>query len=359
MKKLLCIILSSVIMAVMLCSCTAKTENTPDTTTTLPAVTNNSEPAAVPKQEQQFRITAYVVADKILDYDSFDTSHFYQLTDVILFGCARYDEQGKVTLLDNFDKAYENIKKACEPYPDINLYLNILGPGYNIDSNDWNKQMNNLSERNTNAFNSGNLQGEILDVMQKYSFDGVFFDYEYPLKAKYWKAYDNFIISLNNTLGDEYKIGIAVAHWNANQSKQAIAATDMVEVMAYDLWDDDGTHASLSIATQAIEKMVKLGYDKSQLDLGVPFYARPTTEEAYWYDYRSYYDKLDENGFFSDSKTNLTFSFNTYDVIAEKTQWAMSNGVGGIMVWHYSCDLPESNDKSLFNAIHNTKQGNK
>jgi hypothetical protein len=131
----------------------------------------------------------------------------------------------------------------------------------------------------------------------------------------------------------------------------------MVEVMSYDLWDDDGNNATMDIAKDDIEAMVKKGYDKAQLDLGVPFYARPTTKEGYWYEYKSYYDKLDENGLFEDKDdTGLVFSFNTYDLISEKSTWAIDNGVGGIMVWHYSCDLSKDNDKSLFNAIYNAKQ---
>ena len=32
------------------------------------------------------------------------------------------------------------------------------------------------------------------------------------------------------------------------------------------------------------------------------------------------------------------------------------NGVGGMMVWHYSCDVPAGNEKSLFGAIETAKQ---
>lgn len=35
---------------------------------------------------------------------------------------------------------------------------------------------------------------------------------------------------------------------------------------------------------------------------------------------------------------------------------AVDNGIGGMMVWHYACDLPEDNEKSLFNAIYGVKQ---
>lgn len=191
--------------------------------------------------------------------------------------------------------------------------------------------------------------------MTDYDLDGVVFDYEFPLRKKDWRAFDEFILSLDEKLGDRFKIGMSMVGWNLKQSKEAMQATDFFEVMSYDLWDDDGNHATMDIAKDDIEKMVKKSYDKSKLDLGVPFYARPTTHEGYWYDYKSYYDKLDENGLYSDSETGLTFSFNTYSLIKEKTQWALENGVGGMMVWHYDCDLPADNQQSLFAAIDSAK----
>lgn len=299
---------------------------------------------------KDFRITAYVIGDRILE--NFDDSHMSQVTDVILFGCANFDEDGEVIEPDCLEESYNILRNSSDK---VNIYLNILGPSSQSDSDDWNDQMDDLSERYTRAFESGKLEQNIKSVLEKYGFDGVFFDYEYPLKSKYWKAYDSFILSLDETLGDKYKIGIALADWNANQSREAIDATDFVEVMAYDLWDDDGNHATMDIAQDAIKKMRKKGYLSRQLDLGVPFYARPTTKEAYWYDYASWADKIDDNGLCKDDETGLTFSFNNYDLVKQKTAWAIENGIGGMMVWHYSCDLPADNEKSLFNAMYEAK----
>lgn len=49
--------------------------------------------------------------------------------------------------------------------------------------------------------------------------------------------------------------------------------------------------------------------------------------------------------------TGLTFSFNNYDTVYEKTQWAVEKGLGGVMIWHYACDVPAENESSLFNAV--------
>lgn len=311
----------------------------------------SKEDTSTPVEHENFRVTAYVVADNL--NETFDSSNLDKVTDIILFGNADYDKSGNVVLSDNFEKDLDFLRNYMSGQ---NLYLNILGPVSQSESDDWNDQMHDLADRNTKAFESGNLENSIKAVLDKYNFDGVVFDYEFPLRNKDWRAYDKFIINLNDVLGDEYKIGMSMVGWNLKQSKEAMEATDFFEVMSYDLWDDDGYHATLDVAKDDIDAFVKKGYDKADLDLGVPFYARPTTQEAYWYDYKSYYDKLSVDGLYFDEETNLNFSFNTYEVIKEKTQYAIDNGVGGIMVWHYSCDLPSDNDKSLFGAIYGVKQ---
>ena len=81
------------------------------------------------------------------------------------------------------------------------------------------------------------------------------------------------------------------------------------------------------------------GLPPEKVNFGLPFYARPTDHGAYWYSYNGYYDKLDENGFYYDEAIEKSFWFNTPDVIAEKTQFAIDEGYGGLMIWHYTCDL--------------------
>lgn len=330
--KILPVVLCLLLMLSCLFGCSHKTESTP-------------------VNPQDFRVTAYIVSDR-LD-ETFDASNLDKVTDVILFGNATYDEQGKVNLSDTFDTDVDFLKNLIG---DQRFYLNILGPGSQSQSEDWNEQMYDLADRNTSAFESGVLETGIKDVLEEYGFDGVVFDYEFPLRKKDWKSFDKFIISLDNVLGDDYKIGMSMVGWNLKQSKEAMDATDFFEIMSYDLWDKEGNHATIDIAKDDIKQFEKKGYDKSKLDLGVPFYARPTTKDGYWYDYKYYCDNLDENGLYDDSETGLTFSFNTYDVIKEKTEIALESGVGGMMVWHYSCDTPADNDKSLFGAIDSAKQ---
>ena len=308
----------------------------------------------VSQRAEDFRIVAYAVGSNFVDASRIDASHFADITDVILIGVSDFNTEGEIILNPDFEKILANIKNAMKD-SEANLYLNLIGPGFTTTSTDWNEQMEDQAKYHDAAFQTGKLENNIKDVLVKYGFDGVFFDYEYPLTKAHWKIFDKFLISLDECLGDDFKIGCAISAWNTKQSRKAIKVVDMVEVMAYDIWDRDGTHASLKSAKQCIRQMILNGYKKEQLDLGIPFYARPVTKEAYWYGYDGWYTQLDEKGFCFDEGTGLTFSFNTYDMVYEKTQWAINRGVGGAMVWHYSCDVPKDNELSLFNAIYNAK----
>lgn len=311
-------------------------------------------PNQTPVKSENFRITAY-----IRDYDiheGIDTSHFNQVTDFIIFGIATFDEDGNVHLNDGAEEKILLLKSKLSKYDNKNLYLSILGPGSLSSSDDWYEQMYDQAQRHSNAFESGILEDNIKAVLDKYELDGIFFDYEYPIEDEYWETYNGFIVSLDETLGDKYKIGIAVAGWDLGQDKQARNATDIIVLMTYDLWDNKGNHATYIHAIEDIIKCRFAGYDMSKVDLGLPFYARPTTGEGYWYAYNNYAEYIDESGLYFDSEiTGLTFSFNTQTLIKEKTQLAIASGLGGVMVWHYGCDTPSGSGNSLFDTIQQVK----
>lgn len=340
LAKVLSIVLSIVMTVCIFSSCSKKAESTP-------------------VKIEDFRVTTYILADVLRNPETLDKTHFEQITDIILFGCANFDEEGNLVLDKDFDIVYENLKIAIQGTREKRVYLNVLGPKSQSDSDDWNEQMKDQAERHTNAFESGNLEESIKNVLQKYNFKGVFFDYEFPIKNKFWKSYSEFLLSLNETFKDDYDIGLAVAGWDFKLSDRAKSVVDRVELMSYDLWDDDKNHATYEIAEDDIKKMEKSGIDMSKVDLGMPFYARPTDKGAYWYDYKNYYDKIDENGLYDDAETGLTFSFNTPELINKKTKLAIDKGLGGIMVWHHSCDVPADNDKSLYNAVEDAIQAEK
>ena len=213
------------------------------------------------------------------------------------------------------------------------------------------EQMEAQSDAHNKAFTSGVLEDNIIAVLENYSFDGVHFDYEYPLSLKAWHYYNRFLVSMDKALGDDYTLGVAGNTWNLKFTAAAIKAIDTFEWMSYDYNDAEGKHSTYDDTIAQISKLGLHGIPPEKINIGLPFYSRPTDLSPYWYGYNGCYDGIDENGWYHCPDTGKDFWFNTPDVIEEKTEYAIHNGYGGVMVWHYNCDLPSSHEDSLFRAI--------
>lgn len=308
---------------------------------------------STPVSIDDFRVTAYITADSIEDSSALCAEDFDIITDVILFSCVTFDETGALKVqTDLLETALRNLQPLTEAH-NIPIYLNVLGPDPQGTFEDWNEQMDAKGELHKQAFESGVLEENIANVIDQYGFDGVYFDYEFPIKKTYWKAYNTFLVNMDSKLGDRL-LGIALPDWDIKLSDEAMDAVDRVEMMLYDIYDDDGRHATYDLCTDLVDKFVKAGFDKAKLDFGLPFYARPTDNDAYWYAWRDYCDLVNNEGVYTDESIGKTFYFNTPDTIAQKTQFAIENGYGGMMIWSYAYDLPSTNERSLLRAIGNT-----
>ena len=84
--------------------------------------------------------------------------------------------------------------------------------------------------------------------------------------------------------------------------------------------------------------------------MGVPFYGRPADGGGYWPGYAEVADKLTgTDGAQADGK--LCY-FNCCQTIYDKTAYCLSRGLGGMMVWHYSCDVKDAESVySLFGTM--------
>lgn len=299
---------------------------------------------------ENFRVSMYVVSDRILAENSVHSEDFDIITDVILFGCATFDEKGEITVQkDLLEPALNNLRKAIGDR-DIKITLNLLGPVYKGTSTYWNEQMKGQSKEHNKAFLSAGFEKRIVDVIDEYGFDGVHFDYEYPITNLAWYNFNNFLVSLRAWLG-ERTLGVALSDWNIKLSAAAIAAVDTVELMLYDCYDEEGRHSTAETAKALSEKIAKTGIPYEKVNFGLPFYARPSDKAAYWYGYSDYYKGIDSENWYKDENLQKDFWFNTPEVIEEKTDYAINNGFGGVMVWHYSCDLPSSDVASLLRGI--------
>ncbi len=302
------------------------------------------------KPVEDFKVVAYIRGDYVQEEDSLYAEDFDIITHIILFECASFNSEGEVICeKEKLESALENIRKAIGER-DVVITLNLLGPRGTTDSDVWEEQMEAQSDEHNKAFKSGVLEKNIIAVLKEYGFDGVHFDYEYPLSGKAWRTYNKFLVSLNEELGD-YSLGVAGVDWNIGFTKKAAKVIDSFEFMAYDYNDSEGKHATYEDIITRLENTDFGGIDREKINVGLPFYSRPTDMDAYWYGYNGYYEEIDENGWYHCPETNKDFWFNTPEVIKKKTEYAIDNGYGGVMVWHYNCDLPSTHEDSLFCAI--------
>ncbi|MGN1418313.1 MAG: glycoside hydrolase family 18 protein [Acutalibacteraceae bacterium] len=305
------------------------------------------------KKDENFRVTSYVVARYVQDKDRLYTEDFDIITDVILFGCATFDAKGNVNVDEEvLSVALNNLRNVIGER-NVQIHINLLGPGPLESHGDVTKDLNDQGKQHTLAFKSGVLEDNIVNLVNEYDFDGIFFDYEYPLNYINWTPFNQFLVRLDSKLGDKI-LGLAVTEWDLKLSLGSFMAVDRFEVMLYDIYDEQGRHSTPAKAEELSKKLKLSGVPEEKFDFGLPFYARPTDHDTYWYSYEGYYDKLDENGYYYDSQLDKTFWFNRPADIAEKTQYALDKGFGGVMYWHYTCDIPSSNPLSLLRAVGET-----
>ncbi len=305
-----------------------------------------------PQKDEDFRVTAYVRGAFIQSDEALHPEDFDIITDVILFECASFNNKGEIVYdKDMLEVALKNLRTAIGDR-DVNISLNLLGPGSVTDSTVWEDQMESQSDEHNKAFKSGILEENIVKILDEYNFDGVHFDYEYPLSKKAWRIYNRFLVSLDEKLGDR-TLGVAFVDWNINFTRKAADAVDFFELMTYDYVDDEGKHATYNHTVEIIEGMELKKISPYKVNIGLPFYSRPTDMSAYWYGYSECYENIAADGWYHCDEIDKDFWFNTPSVIEKKTKYAINNGYGGVMFWHYTCDLPSSQEGSLIRAIGN------
>lgn len=311
------------------------------------------------KKVDSFRVTTYIRGDALMYWGGqLYEEDFDIITDAIIFECATFNNKGEVEYDEAKMEAVLDKVRTAIGDRDIHLTLNLIGPWGVTDSEVWEDQMEAQSDEHNKAFESGVLEDNIIAVLEKYDFDGVHFDYEYPISLKAWHYYNKFLVSLDKALGDSYTLGVAGNAWNIKFTNAAIEAIDTFELMTYDYIDEEGRHSTYEDTLEQIQQLGLRGMPIDKVNVGIPFYSRPTDMSAYWYGYDGCYDKLTQDGWYHCDETGKDFWFNTPDVVAQKTDYCINNGYGGVMIWHYNSDVPSSNEASLLRAVGETVQKN-
>lgn len=288
--------------------------------------------------------------------------YFEVINEVILFNGVDWTTDGIIHIRDGADDLRREIAALHEVFDardiktDVRITATILCPGNNeITAKSLEEHMDTLVEN-------------IVAFVKEFGLDGVDFDWEYPDQNAQWRLYGEFIKKLDKAFdrafGDSVTIGVALANWGVGFSRSAMRAIDEVHVMAYDLFDDDGCHSTfMTGAYNPMRYFNGLQYPRELFNLGLPYYGRPTDGSAYWPSWSQVGNEPDAYwlnafpGAYTDEAGNpvtIDDYYNSPSMIADKTAYAISLGIGGLMIFHMDCDLPMDHPNSLTLAIEKT-----
>jgi len=191
---------------------------------------------------------------------------------------------------------------------------------------------------------------EIMSIVDKFGFDGVDIDWEYPDPGQSAQNYPALINELRAALpdkllttaviasGDEYGLGIP---------SKTFEQLDFINVMTY----DGSRHASMEQFQEGLDYWLARGVPPEKLVMGVPFYSRPGEIS---------FRKLvqtDPNAVSTDhfNYNGNDETYNGHATVEQKTLIAHAKA-SGIMFWTLELDAP--GDAALLNRIHQTLNKN-
>ena len=274
-----------------------------------------------------FVISAYVPEYRDIDYKYAAA----QTSDLVLFS-AEPTKSGGIKFHFHDEKLRDARTKSAGK-----LLLTVGGGGrsanfYGITSN----------KRHRESFVHALYQ-----TMQKYDLQGVDFDWEQPQNNVEVEAYSNLIVETAKLLKPKGLLVTAALHpWN-DLLPQAKKVLDRVHLMSYDYGKK---HSTLRNAKEHVEGMLKRGFMRHQLVLGIPGYGRNVNDLG---DVKTYSEIvptiLDQN---EDSDIHDNIYFNNLKTVRKKVRYAVKQGLGGVFLWEAGHDLL-NHDKSILLTIKN------
>lgn len=202
------------------------------------------------------------------------------------------------------------------------------------------------------------LAEEMVAMMEKYNFDGIDVDWEYPRANDGSKQqYEQLIGLLADRLQPKGKLLTAAVYAGVNgkmqplsdvvdaQDRPSFDRMDWLNLMTYDC--DAPKHSTYEFAEACVDYWTKArGFEPEKLTLGLPFYGRPAPGS-----FRKLLehdpDALEKDMVVIDSKEVW---YNGRDTLTKKVKLAQERGLGGVMVWEIGEDTADY-EKSLLAVL--------
>ncbi|EGC90894.1 MULTISPECIES: glycoside hydrolase family 18 protein [Turicibacter] len=311
------------------------------------------------------------------------------------------------TVKDTSGEVHENWNRAIQVkdlkanFPHLKVCVSIGGWG-----------ASNFSEAAETQESRELFSKSSIEIMQKYSMDGIDIDWEYPTipgggischpddKKNFTlllKQVRQDLDELSKRTNQDYLLTIAagasLSYLRAVEMEELNQILDYVNIMTYDMGGSfhvTGHHTNIypSCLTEKygetyypggayfIEQFIKLGMNVEKLVAGIAFYGRGGSkvenknnglgsrikgEHGLYFDYHDIVKKINEEGFneYWDDLAKAPWAYNgdtfiTYEnekSVAEKMKYVKEKGLLGVMFWEYQTDQT----KTLLNVIHENK----
>ncbi|MDP4204465.1 MAG: glycoside hydrolase family 18 protein [Bacteroidota bacterium] len=179
-----------------------------------------------------------------------------------------------------------------------------------------------------------------------------------------WEDYPKLInedqyIALTKELSDVLKpagikLSIAAGTGPAAISRtvKCVPLVDYINLMSYGELDSHGNHATYEQLLSDLKSYENKGISKSKIIAGVPFYAQRPYISGDASPFTITYRKIAEQAQPLSSQTNYgNYSFNSRDLLKQKTHYLKTNNYAGIMAWELSQDTDFLSEYSLLSAI--------
>jgi len=297
---------------------------------------------------------------------------------------------------------FKQFKLLKEKNPHLKTFISVGG---------WTGS-GEFSEVASTAAGRKKFADSALEFIQEYGFDGVDIDWEFPVvgglgagRPEDKENYTLLLQELRATLGDQYLLTVAFpagpTGLDAIEIDKVASVLDWINIMTYDFhgaWEansgltghnsplfDSGDPVNPKFHTDAaVTRLLQEGVPAKKIVIGVPFYGRSAsgaedTNQGLYASFTGAGPGSFENGVvdYKDIKNNylnkdgysyhwdnvaqvpylyhpgkkIFISFDDVDSISLKTQYALTNQLGGVMFWELSGD-----NGDLIDAIHSNSR---
>lgn len=323
--------------------------------------------AKQPKQKQLPKVeqaNPKVLIGYVQDFRDPYTIDYSGLTHII-FSFAHPAKDGK--LLMNGESALSNLRTTVKKAHQLDKKVMLaVGGWYHIEGGESYEYFKTAI---SNPISRNKLIKELIGIADREKLDGIDIDFEHPRSQEDARNLAIFTNSLSEKLhAKDKELSIAVyskIHSVTGTEIKSVVfeptmfnSVDHVNIMAYDgQWDGEYNAANLSpysfsenIVAYWSELFDKHGISKEKLVLGVPSYAQPKDVSIKQVSYSAILNNDPANA--NQDHVNMngtTYYYNGVKTIQKKTNLALDNGFGGMMLWELGHDA--KGPKSITNTI--------